>query len=444
MDQEIKVKDKESAPEEPDEIINKIFFHKYRCIERIGKGSFGSIYKAEYNGEFYALKFESIKTGQSLLENEASIMDYLKGPNIPYVKLYGSTSEYNILVMQLLGKSLENIFNIRKIFSIKTVSMLGHQIVSILEYIHNRHILHRDIKPDNFVMGINELCQYVYIIDFGLAKKYRSSTTLKQYPLYNRKKLTGTARYASINALRGWEHSRRDDLEAVGYMLMYFLRGSLPWQGMAAKTKEERYKKILEKKAEVSSSELCEGFPSEFEKYVEYTRNMEYLEQPDYEMLRGLFSAVIRKMNNKFDYIYDWTTPEERMMHRVCTSKSDLDSSHQKFTLTSNIKTAVFSSKNNPFDKEKNEDEKNNNYDNSLLVLNNNRNSANNIFNVNMNKKNNKLLVKNFEEDKQIKEIFNDSESIKKRQNHEIEDKLKRMKDKENDTVCCSSGCTVF
>ena len=439
------IKDKGSEQEENDEIMNKTFFHKYNCIERIGKGSFGSIYKAEYNGEFYALKFESIKSGQNLLENEAAIMDYLKGPNIPFVKLYGSTSEYNILVMQLLGKSLENIFNTKKIFSIKTVSMLGNQIVSILEYIHNRHILHRDIKPDNFVMGINDLCQYVYILDFGLAKKYRSSRTLKQYPLFNRRKLTGTARYASINALRGLEHSRRDDLEAVGYMLMYFLRGSLPWQGLQAKTKEERYKKILEKKIEISANELCEGFPPEFEKYVEYTRNMEYLEPPDYEMLRGLFSSVIRKMNNKFDYVYDWTTPEERMMHRVCTSKSDLDSSHQKFTITSNKRTAIFSSKNNFDEKDKNEDEKNNFYDNSLLALNNNKNSTKNIFNINFNKKNNKFFLKNFEEDNQIKEIFNDSESVKKKRlNNENENKLNKMKNRENDNQCCSSGCNIF
>ena len=440
MDREIK--DKESD-EEYDEILDNTFFHKYHCIERLGKGSFGSIYKAECDNEFYALKFESIKNGQNLLENEAAIMDYLKGPNIPYVKLYGTTSKYNILVMQLLGKSLENIFNERKIFSIKTVCMLGSQIVSILEYIHNRHILHRDIKPDNFVMGINDLCQYVYILDFGLAKKYRSSTTLKQYPLFYRKVLTGTARYASINALRGLEHSRRDDLEAAGYMLMYFLRGSLPWQGLQAKTKEERYKKILEKKVEISSKNLCEGFPYEFEKYVEYTKNMEYLDPPDYEMLRGLFSHVIRKMNCKFDYIYDWTTPEERMMHRVCTSKSDLGSSNNKITITSNKRTTIFTNKNNG-DDNKNEDEKINYYDYSLLTLNNNnKNSTKNIFGINFNKKNNKSFLKNFEEDNQIKEIFNDEESIKKkRQNSENENNVNKMKDK--DDICCSSGCFIF
>ena len=159
--------DQSDKKSESDNIINHIFFNKYRCIKKLGEGSFGSIYKAVYNGDYYALKFESIEKGQNLLENEAIIMNYLKGPNIPYIKLYGSTSDYNILVMQLLGKSLENIFEEKKKFSLKTVCMLGYQFVSSLEYIHNRHILHRDIKPDNFVMGLNHLSQYVYIIDFG-------------------------------------------------------------------------------------------------------------------------------------------------------------------------------------------------------------------------------------------------------------------------------------
>jgi len=272
------------------------------------------------------------------LENEAIIMEYLKGPNIPYIKLYGSTSEYNILVMQLLGKSLENIFEEKKIFSLKTVCMIGYQFVTVLEYIHNKHILHRDIKPDNFVMGLNNLSQYVYLLDFGLAKKYRSSRTLKQIPLVNRKKLTGTARYASINALKGYEHSRRDDLEAAGYVLIYFIKGRLPWQGLQVKTKEERYKKILKKKIEISPEELCENLPQEFEKYIEYTRNLEYLEEPDYAMLRELFNSILRKDHAKFDFIYDWTTAEEKLMRRVVTPKSELESYQNKKTTFASFK----------------------------------------------------------------------------------------------------------
>jgi serine/threonine protein kinase len=220
--------------------------------------------------------------------------------------------------MQLLGKSLEYYFEKRKSFSLKTVCMLGFQMVSILEYIHNKHILHRDIKPDNFVMGANENNAHLYILDFGLAKKYRSSKTLKQYPLIKKKKLTGTARYASIHALEELEQSRRDDLESVGYVLLYFLRGSLPWQGLKIKSKEDRYKKILDKKKETSSENLCKGFPEEFKEFVEYTRNLDYYEQPDYEMLRNkFFNLITKKLGETFDYIYDWTTESDIKKRKI-------------------------------------------------------------------------------------------------------------------------------
>ena len=308
--------DSSSSKSSVDDIINRVFFKKYHCIKKLGEGSFGKIYEAVYNSEHFALKFEDIKSNSNLLENEASIMNYLKGPNIPLVRSYGTSGNYNILIMQLMGKSLEDLINIKKTFPIKTVCLIGYQMINVLEYIHNKHFVHRDLKPDNFVVGLNELSKYLYLLDFGLAKKYRSTVTLKQYPLINKKKLTGTARYASINALRGFEQSRRDDLESAGYVLMYFLRGSLPWQGIPGKTKDERYKKILQKKNDTSAQELCEGFPEEFEKYIEYTRNMEYEEEPDYDKLRDYFLDVLDKKNELFDYIYDWSTEEEKRMRK--------------------------------------------------------------------------------------------------------------------------------
>ena len=295
-----------------DPMLNKKFFSKFRNIKKLGEGSFGKVYKAEYNNEYYALKFENKKKGQTLLENEATIMTYLKGPNIPLIKSFGYSGDYNILVMQLLDKSLEDIFNKRTKFSVKTTCMLGYQMVTVLQYIHDRHIIHRDIKPDNFVMGANENNAHLYLLDFGLAKKYRSSRTLIQYPLIKKKKLTGTARYASIHALEEMEQSRRDDLESVGYVLMYFLRGGLPWQGLKIRSKEDRYKKILAKKKETTPEELCKGFPDEFRQFVSYTRNLEYTQQPDYNMLkRMLFELVTKKMEDVFDFIYDWTTESD-------------------------------------------------------------------------------------------------------------------------------------
>ena len=294
-----------------DPMLNKKYFSKFRTIKKLGEGSFGKVYKAEYNGDNYAIKMENKSKEQGLLELEATIMSYLKGPNIPFIKSYGYSGDFNVLVMQLLDKSLEDLINKYNTFSIKTVAILGYQMVNILQYIHDRHIIHRDIKPDNFVMGAQEDNAKLYILDFGLAKKYRSSRTLVQYPYVKKKKLTGTARYASIHALEAYEQSRRDDLESVGYVLMYFLRGNLPWQGLKVRSKEDRYKKILEKKKETSSQDLCKEFPHEFFEYVDYSKNLEYEENPDYDFLRQKFLDVLKGLNEEMDYIYDWTTKSD-------------------------------------------------------------------------------------------------------------------------------------
>lgn len=146
----------------------------------------------------------------------------------------------------------------------------------------------------------------VYLIDFGLAKKYRSSKNLQHIQFKNNKKLTGTARYASINALRGVEQSRRDDLEAIGYVLMYFLKGSLPWQGLKVDKKEDRYKKIYEKKKSTPPEELCQGFPSEFSQYISYCRNLAFEQEPDYTYLKNLFKKVMETYDFRNDLEFDW------------------------------------------------------------------------------------------------------------------------------------------
>eukprot|EP00252_Welwitschia_mirabilis_P021589 TRINITY_DN5575_c0_g1_i1.p1 TRINITY_DN5575_c0_g1~~TRINITY_DN5575_c0_g1_i1.p1 ORF type:complete len:245 (+),score=32.79 TRINITY_DN5575_c0_g1_i1:591-1325(+) len=228
---------------------------KYRLGRRIGNGSFGEIFLGTHvvTNEEVGIKRESVKTKHPQLVYESKVIRMLQGGGpeggIPSLRWFGVDGDYNIMVIDLLGPSLEDLFNFcnRKL-SLKTVLMLADQLIQRIEYVHSRYFLHRDIKPDNFLMGLGRKANQVYMIDFGLAKKYRELTTFKHIPYRENKNLTGTARYASVNTHLGIEQSRRDDLESLGYMLMYFLRGSLPWQGLRAGTKKQKYDKISEKK----------------------------------------------------------------------------------------------------------------------------------------------------------------------------------------------------
>ena len=216
--------------------------------------------------------------------------------------------------------------------------MIGIQILDRLEFIHNKNIIHRDIKPDNFVIGLENKSHIIYVLDFGLSKKFRSSRTHQHIKFTVNKKLTGTARYASINALKGCEQSRRDDLEAIGYVLMYFLRGSLPWQGLQIQKGEDRYKKILQKKKATTAEELCKGFPKEFVDYINYTRNLEFEADPDYKYLRNLLVTVLEKENSKFDFWYDWVTEKPTITDEIAIGRYINNNTNISFELKSDDK----------------------------------------------------------------------------------------------------------
>jgi len=185
------------------------------------------------------------------------------------VRWYGVEGDYNAMVMDLMGKSLEDLFNdSKRKFSLKTVLMLADQILCRIEIIHTKCFIHRDIKPDNFLIGRGVRRSMVYAIDFGLAKLYRDPRTHQHVGYREQRSLTGTARYASVNAHLGIEQSRRDDLEAIGYVLLYFLKGSLPWQGLNAATKTQKYHRIMECKRDTPLEELCKGFPGKIYHYI--------------------------------------------------------------------------------------------------------------------------------------------------------------------------------
>ncbi|CAA2993384.1 casein kinase 1 3 [Olea europaea subsp. europaea] len=291
--------------------MERIVGGKFKLGRKVGSGSFGEIFMATHidTFEIVAVKIENNKTKHPQLLYEAKLYNSLQGGSgIPGIKWSGVDGEDNVLVLDLLGPSLEDLFvYCRRKFSLKTVLMLADQMITRIEFVHAKGFLHRDIKPDNFLMGLGRKSNQVYIIDFGLAKRYRDSITNRHIPYRENKNLTGTARYASCNTHLGIEQSRRDDLESLGYVLLYFLRGSLPWQGLKAATKKQKYDKICEKKLSTPIEMLCKSHPVEFASYFHYCHSLTFDQRPDYGFLKRLFRELFTREGYEFDYIFDWT-----------------------------------------------------------------------------------------------------------------------------------------
>ena len=256
-----------------------IINNKYKIIEKLGAGCFGEIYKGENirTHEYVAIKVESIENNLKLLKNESVVYQYLVGTmGVPNVKWFGKDDVNYYMVLNLLGDSLQTLLINKKSFSLKLVLQIGLQIIFILKSIHEKGLAHRDIKPDNFLIGNDNNKKQIYIIDFGFC---RSVTNMKKTT-----GLIGSLTYASLNAHNYTELSYHDDLESLGYMLIYFYQGSLDWQ------KTEDVKLIIQMKQQVVDNEKI---PIVLRNFLKRVRLFTFKEMPDYNTLINLLKREV-------------------------------------------------------------------------------------------------------------------------------------------------------
>ena len=266
--------------------------NKYNILEQIGSGAFGSIYKGKNirTNENVAIKIESINSETKLLKNESTIYQYLiNTPGIPTVKWFGKDEQNYYMVINLLGESLQNLKDRKEKLSLKLTLQIGIQILQLLETIHNKGLVHRDIKPENFLLGLNNYSKQIYIIDFGFCKSFMNGNN--HIPIKKTNNLIGSLSYASINSHKCIELSRRDDLESLGYMLIYFFNGKLEWQELQLFESREKENKIIEQlKTNIIESNKISGI---FLNYLKHVRSLEFDEKPNYSILTDMFKREI-------------------------------------------------------------------------------------------------------------------------------------------------------
>ena len=338
-------------------ILSLIFFKKYKPIKLLGAGTFSVVYEGINikDNSKVALKLEEKNINKSLLKSEALNIFALQGFGIIKFISFGHSKDYNVLVEPLLGESLYSLYlQLKKNFTLKDICLIGIQTIERIEYIHSKGYLHGDIKPENFVIGNNDQ-RIIYIIDFGLSKKYRSDRTGNHIQFCITKKMNGTARYASTNSLRGVEISRRDDLECLAYMIIYFIMKKLPWQGVKANSLQNRYKKIYYMKKKLIYDENFKQLPKEIQEFYNDIKKLKFEEKPNYVKLKGYFYILLKKNGFEADNNFSWINRDHLINTKEIININERKSNSQKRLMDKLLKNS------NKLKKEKKEEEIKNN-----------------------------------------------------------------------------------
>ena len=339
-------------------VMEDLIAENFVLLTKIGHGAFGDIilsYCINENIEVVLKKEKKVKNQRSSpLHNElktyqtlldiSNTTDITGLKSIPQLEIqglpkfygFGEKPDYYYLILEFLGPNLSQLLNYcgKKKFTLGTICLLAMQMLNRIEYIHKRHFLHRDIKPENFLIGNEENTNTIYLIDFGLAKRFKDNKTNQHIPYREGRPFNGTARYASINAHLGLEQSRRDDLMSIGYILVYFLKGILPWQGIKGK---DKINKLIQKKIQISNDVLCNGLPNEFLHFLNYCKNLKFEERPDYEFLKGLFGKLLGLVITNFnlrrnEIIFDWCFKDVETIWKKYLDKDDLTKTNKNNT----------------------------------------------------------------------------------------------------------------
>ena len=303
---------------------SRLIFGKYSIKFLISKSTFSEVYFGTnvLNGKNYALKIGTNEKDNYVLKNESYILINLKGPGIPSVISYGVSGKYNILVENLLGKSIKNIWlEKNKKFNLKDTCIFAIQAISLLEYVHSKNYLHRDIKPANFLVGNPDNSQ-IYLIDFGNASKFRSSRTGKHIKKIKSSSVYGSLIFLSLNVFKGIIQTRKDDLESLGLVIIYLYKGLLPWSEIRSTNIYQSWDKVETIRNIVSNDYICRGMPQEMNIYMNYINNLKYDECPNYEYLRQLFLNILKNIGDANEQLFSWVDKRRKQSSKKSTSKS--------------------------------------------------------------------------------------------------------------------------